>query len=362
MPETDIGSADSSNLTNAMTDFSVASQETDAATDTKETVWDNTKWSQYLGYYKEIPELGAAIDAKATWTVGKGFNADETTTMLLDTINGWGKDTFNTIIENMIRTYNIGGDAFCEIIRDEDDVLINLKPLDPGTVRIIVNKQGIIERYEQKTKAKGSTNKSFRPEEIFHLARNRVADEIHGVSIIERLENIILMRNEAMDDWKRVLHRNVDPMMIYHLDTDDDNKIAQFKAKVDAAKGKGENMYIPKDAVVPEQLSLAPNAALNPIAWISELNNYFFQATGVPQIIVGGTGGITEAAVKIAYLAFQQTIEEEQLFIEEEVLSQLDLEIELEFPATIENELISDKEKDGAENIDESEVTAGEGQ
>ena len=202
-------------------------------------------------------------------------------------------------------------------------------------------------RYEQVSKTKSKPVKKFQPEEIFHLARNRVADEIHGVSIIEKLENIILMRNEAMNDWKRVLHRNVDPMMIFHLDTDDQSKINSFKAKMDAARGKGENIYIPKDAVVPEQLSIAPNSSLNPLAWIESLNNYFFQAAGVPQIIVGGSQEFTEATAKIAYLAFEQTIEEEQLFVEEELGYQLGIDLNLEFPASLENELLSDKAKDG---------------
>ena len=154
------------------------------------------------------------------------------------------------------------------------------------------------------------------------------------------------MRNQAMDDWDRVLHRNIDPMIAYKLDTDDPTEIAAFKAKVDAAKGKGENMYIPKDTVEFEVISLAPNANLNPLPWIESLNNYFYQSAGVPQIVLGGTGAITEAAVKIAYLAFEQTIREAQLFLEEQILSQLNLVVEFEFPASLENELISDNNKD----------------
>jgi hypothetical protein len=83
---------------------------------------------------------------------------------------------------------------------------------------------------------------------------------------------------------------------------------------------------------------------------------------GVPKIIVGGSGEITEASAKISYLAFQQGVEEEQLFLEEQILSQLNLVIDLEFPASLENELLSDNKKDGAQNIDPSETTAGEGQ
>lgn len=358
MPETDIGEAVASG-TSGFKDFSVDTAMTDGPTDQPETTWMNENWPQYFGYYKDIPELAAVIDAKATWTVGKGFKADEQTTMLLDTIKGNGFDTFNTILENMDRTKEIGGDAYAEIIRDDEGNLINLKPLDPAVMKHVANQEGVIIRFEQISKTK-KPDKKFKPEEIFYLPRNRVADEIHGNTMTERLAKIILMRNEAMDDWKRVMHRNVDPMIAYKLDTDDKTKITEFKTKVDAAKGKGENMYIPQGSVEFEIISLAPNANLNPLSWIESLNNYFYQSAGVPQIVLGGTGAITERAVSIAYLAFQQTIEEEQLFIEEQVLSQLNLVIELEFPASLENDLLSDQKKDGPINVDESETTATE--
>ena len=349
MPETDIGSAVASDLTNAIKDFSVDSATTDAATGVGETRWDNTEFSKYLGYYKKIPELAAAIDAKATWTVGKGYTADAFVTMNLEQIRGFGKDTFNTILENMIRTYHIGGDAFAEIVTDEDGVIINLKPLDPSTITIVANSGGKIIRYEQNAKAKDKATHKFQPDEILHLARNRVADEIHGVSIIPVIEEIILMRNEAMTDWRRVLHRNVEPMLAFHLDTDDTSKISSFKAKTDAARGKGENMYIPKGTVEFEPVTIAPNATLNPLQWIENLNQYFFQATGVPDIIVGGSKQFTEASAKIAYLAFQQTIEEEQLFIEQQIEYQLGLGIELTFPADLTGEALSDKPREEAQ-------------
>jgi len=359
MTETNINQTIASE--DAHTDFSVASMSTDAAGEQKETTWINSKWGDYFGYYKTIPELKRAIDAKATWTIGKGINATVSTKLHLKTIRGWGRDTFDTILENAIRTYQIGGDFFAEIIRNKKKEFINLKPLDPATIKIVVNQKGFIIRYEQVSKTK-TPNKKIKIEEMFHLARNRVADEIHGQSLIEELEVIILMRNEAMGDYQRVLHRNIDPMMIFHLDTDDETKIANFKTKMDAARGKGENMYIPKDAVVPEQLSLAPNATLNPLPWIESLNKQFYEACGTPQIIVGGSGEFTEASAKIAYLAFQQTIEEEQLFIEEQVGIQLGITINLEFPASLENELLSDKAKDGATKIKPNETTAGSGQ
>jgi hypothetical protein len=363
MPQTDIGQTNTTSLKTAQPDWSVDAETLDGVQDQKETEYQIPDWSTKFGYYKNIPELQAAIDAKATWTVGKGIKAEAEELFIIKLITGNGTDTFNTILENMIRTYHIAGDAYAEIIKNKRDMVVNLKPLDPSTVKIVANKEGRVIRYEQTTKGgKKHATKKFQPEEIFHLSRNRVGDEIHGQSMIDAVESIIQMRNEAMADFKTVLHRNVAPVVIWHLDTDDTTKINAFKAKVEDSRKDVENIFIPKGAVVPEVMSVAPNATMNPLPWIENLNNYFFQATGVPDIILGGSKALTEASSKIAYLAFQQTIEEEQLYIEEQVLSQLNLLITLEFPASLENELLSDKAKDGPMNVQPNETTAGVGQ
>ena len=344
MPETDIGSADKSNLANVMVDYSVDAISTDAAGDQKEFTWQMTKWSQYLGYYKTIPELKSAIDTKANWTMGAGFEAEEVTKLLLGNIRGNGKDSFNTILKNMIRTKIIGGDSFAEIIKDENDVLVNLKPLDPSSIVIVQNSKGMVKRYEQVSKVMGTDNKKFKPEDIFHLSRERIADEIHGMSIIPAVEWIILARNEAMADWKKVLHRTVFPITVFKLDTDDPDKIAEFKKKQDAARAEGENMYIPMGAVEIDSAAAAtpPNSTMNPLQWIDRLNDYFYQAVNVPQIIMGNAKEFTDASGKIVYLSYEQSVKAEQLYEEEQILIQLNLEIKLTFPASLQTDAVSD--------------------
>src|SRR3990167_3104467 len=325
MPDVNIGASLASE--NQRKDYSVDAVNLENATDAKETTYQNTLWPQYLGYYKKITELKQAIDAKARWTVGKGFKADPITTLILDRITGWGKETFNTILENMIRVMIVGGDSFAEIVLDDNGFLLNLKPLDPGSIKIVADKSGRIIRYEQASKHKDRKPLMFQPEEILHFAKDRVADEIHGVSVIESCEPIILMRNEAMSDWKRVLHRNVEPIWIFHMDTDDDARIREYKRKMDAARGAGENIYVPKGVIVPELVSVAQQAVLNPQEWIASLNQNFYQAVGVPDIILGNSISLTEASSKVAYLAWEQTVEEDQLYIEEQILAQLNLVI-----------------------------------
>jgi hypothetical protein len=342
---TDVGSAQSGSQASVIQDYSVDSKTTDAAT-SNETRWTNTRANDYLGYYKIIPELKMAIDAKATWTIGKGFKSNPLTTIALSFIKGCGVDTFNTILENLVRMYHIYGDAFAEIIKD-DDRIINLKPLDPSTITIVADSRGMIKRYEQQVKGKGK--KVFNPEDILHLARNRIADEIHGTSIIESVEWIILARNEAMSDYKRLMHRNIYPVRVWQLDTDNENRISAFKAKVAQSKGEGEDIFIPKGSVEMELASLAENSNMNPMPWIDKLEQYFYRAVGVPQIIIGGSQELTQTAAQIAYLAFEQTVEEEQLYVEEQILRQLNLEIELTFPASLQNNMLSDEAKDGTQ-------------
>lgn len=345
MPDTNITNTEIGNKKNTITDYSVTPVSTDGAQDQKETTYINVNWTKQLGYYKKIPELKASVDALATWTIGKGFKSNEITEMALLGIKGFGKDTFNSILENLTRVAKIGGDSYAEIIRTPDGDLINLKPLSPENMRIVANRQGIILRYEQINKVKGTNPLKFQPENIFHLSRNRTADELHGESLIDAVEEIILMRNEAMADYKKLLHRNVFPVRIWHLDTDDPTQIAAFKVKADLASTQGENIFIPKGVVETEIAAVPSNSTMNPLPWIQQLTQYFFQATGVPQIIVGGSSEFTEASAKIAYLAFEQVIEEEQLYLEEQVLNQLNLEIDLEFPATLQNEMLSDNSK-----------------
>lgn len=346
MPETKIDSAEASDLTNAITDYSVDSQSTDAAGDQKEFTWQSTSWSQNLGYYKTIPELKVAIDTKATWIIGAGIEADEVTTLQLMTIKGNGKDTFSGILKNQIKVSMIDGDSYAEIIRDENDVIINLKPLAPDSIVSVQNEKGRFIRYEQVNKKKflwifKRKNIKFKPEEIFHLSRERIADEIHGISVIESVEWIIKARNEAMSDWQKVLHWNVYPRWQFELDTDDETEIAEFKAKQDAANAAGENMYIPKGAVVATQVVTVSSQALNPMVWIDRLNDYFYQAVNVPQIIIGNAKEFTDASGKIVYLSYEQSVKAGQLYVEEQVLAQLNLEIALTFPASLQNDAIS---------------------
>ena len=353
MADTDIDSAAYGDMSSNVSEFEVGALNTEGVSDSEETEYLNPYFTKWYGYFKTISELNAAIKARATWTVGKGYKSDDRTRIILDNITGRGVDTFDSILKNLIVVSSINGDAYAEIIRNPTTgTLINLKPLDPSSVTVVFNRKGIIKRYEQRSKTGTvETKRKFTTQEIFHLTKDNVADEIHGTSIIESVQWVIDAINETMRDQRVLMHRNVVPKIVWKLDTDSEAKIAKFKATAEKATANAEHLYIPMGATDFEVLSIPPNATLNPLPWIEYLNSQFWKAVRIPQIVVGGSQEFTEATAKIAYLAFQQDVEESQKDIEEQVWEQLALKIELDFPASLENELLSDEKKDKTSGV-----------
>lgn len=327
MPPTDIRSAQVGSST--IKDFSVNAVSLDSPSASNEIYWDSPYYKKWLGYYKKIPELKQAIDSLAMWVAGKGYKTDPSTKVILEHISGWGEDTIDSILKNMISTKKINGDAFAEIIK-ENGILINLKPLAPDNIRIVVGKNGIIKRYEQINK--DGNKKIFKPEEIFHISNCRTADEIHGVSVVESCEEVILMRNEAMTDWRKCLHRNIYPLKIVELDTDDPTKINAFITKWESSVKDRETIFIPKGSA---GVSIPQVSMQNPESWIRYLENFFYQAVGVPKVILGGSQEFTEASSKIGYLTFEQVYMSEQRELEQDIWNQLGLKIEFERPVSL---------------------------
>ena len=320
-------------------------------------------WAKWFGYYKNIPELQAAINKKAIWTLGRGYQADEKTEKTLDRIRGNGKDTFNDIMHNLVVQFHVCGDAFAEIVRNKRGDLTNIKPISPATMAIISNPRGMITGYEQTveyqpiTGQKKNATKKFETKEIFHLQWNRLGDEPHGRSDIEKLVDIIDARNEALKDIRIVFHRYVKPLIISSIDTDDATEISAFKTKLDKAVENMENLIVPKDTVSMERMSIPQYSTLDPLPYIKTLQEYFLLSEGIPEIILGLGRDTTEASAKIIYLAFQQNIEHCQRFIEDQMKKQLRLDVEFNFPENIGPELAMDIQKE--RNLDNMSETGG---
>lgn len=342
----DITSVSNTDMENGVENFTIPPRNPEGVSDLKETEYLNTKFTQYFAYYKEVPEYKSALDKFADWVVGKGWTCSSNKQKdILSLINGWGEDTLQSILWNLIVTKKIGGDAFAEIIRDpENGRLLNLKPLDPSVIRIVVNGKGRIERYEQI--AKNHTGKSgekikaiheFKPRDILHLCNGRVLDEIHGTSITESIEWVILSRNEAMRDKRKNLHRSL--VRIMEVDEDDDSRMNNLRTKWSNSVDKVEVMFVPKGTGSIQDLT---PPVTEHIQWIRYLEDFFYQALGVPKVILGGTSGQVEASSKMSYQAYEQVWMKEIEELKADLLSQLGIEIDFNKPASLIDNLQSE--------------------
>jgi hypothetical protein len=334
-----------------------SSYDWDNATSTTQTSYQNTNWNNQHGAYLAVSEFAGMIDRKAQYVVGKGYKIGKLLKgkqkKIIDGIKGNGLDTFNTLFYNAVRVYTLGGDFYAEIIRNKRGELKNLKPLNPGTVKVMANSRGIITHYLVYPQGNQPIAQPirFKQEEIFHLAYNRMADQIHGQGVTDKLAPIIKMRREAMNDIRVVFHRYVKPLWIFAVDTDDTSEITTFKNKIDSTIEKAENLVIPKGTVDKfTSLSIPQYSTLDPLPWLNLLQREFLKAEGMPQLIMGADNTSNESSSKILYLSWQQVVEFNQMFLSEQIKAQLGLNIKFEFPANISPELIKDEKKDSSLN------------
>ena len=322
MAQTDIAATTTTDLSGTVSDFSVNSRVPDGTGAISPTWWDYPKSSEYLGYYTCIPEIKSALKALSIYVCGQGWTADSRTQAILQNLTGWGEDSFQSICQNLIVQKKIFGDAFAEIIRNDSGSLINLKPLYPGDMRVNVNGQGIVTGYEQLTNVKGAKPKTFTPDKILHLVNDRIANEIHGISVIEALKFVIDAKNEALSDERKIRHREL-AMGILELDSDDPTEMAKATTKYQDAVNKGEVLVLPKGVA---EIKDAPNAPRDRIQWLQYLDNLFYQIVGVPKVIATSEG-YSEAAAKVGIFTFDPVYTSEQRELETDLWNQAAIKV-----------------------------------
>lgn len=326
-------------------------------------------FSQWHGIYRNIGEFRSTIDIWSRWIVGKKLKISDKDKQTIDRITGNGKDTFRQILLNQKRVSKFNGDSFAEIIRDKARRLINLKPLDPGTIRIVGNEKGIIIKYEQ-VRWKGRELKgkqqeilnSWNPDEIFHIPNDKIADEIHGIPEAEKLLRIIKIYNQGIDDYTTILHRYGKPTYFFEANTDDDTELASITNKINKSIKNFENVITPKGTLEDVQnIKTANFGTIDPIPWFKFLRSFYTESSNVPDLIRGKSEEVSLAAGKLNYLGFKERLIMEQIEFSEQIKNQLGLDIEFEEPADIDIEVAMNRDGSSGNpvNRDKEEVKQG---
>lgn len=361
MTTNDLRETTTTDLTAGVPDFSVAPQVLDGPSDSEETVWDNTEYAKYNGYFKSISQVRQPIRALNTWAFGKGWDADIKTTIILEGIIGRGNETFSAIMQNEGEVEDVNGDSYAEIIRGEDGALINLKPLSPSNVRVVHNKQGMITRYEMLNVEKGKEGRIKQPEQILHPTEGRVGDEVHGTSMIEAVQWIVDAKQQAKEDIKRITHWGT--VRIMYVDEDDPTRLKTLRDQYKDAIKNGEVLILPgkKPDVELENVPIPPTQAY--LEWVRYLDDELYREIGVPKVIATSEG-FTEAGGKVGFLTFEPMYTRKQAEMEALLWNQLAIKVKFKRPPSLQTNVQEDEEKNvsqqQASQPNDTDIGAGE--
>ena len=316
--------------TGTVSELDVSTEVVTTPTETTEdeNLYYNRNWPTYNGYYKNHNPVKEVVNKLGVWSVGRGITGEEET---LNKWTGWGKDSAEDIVNNLVRVRHINGDSYAEAVREKTILnlfgklkgkgkILNLKPLDPGKVIHVTDDKGILIRYEYIRKDK--INQKFDPKQILHLILNRDANEVHGTGDIQSITSYLDKIKQLDDDMSVLFHKFVVPTIMFKLNTDNTTKIAEYKTNMDKALNTAGNIYIPQKAVeheIVEAKERGQNATEWRKLWVDEV----VRSGGVPALIMAQEAGTSEASSKMVVFTWEQVIRNEQKYVETQFKNQL---------------------------------------
>jgi len=337
-------------FTNQGTEFEVDGWDVDGAQQTQKETFYIPEFTKWNGYYRSIPELRSVINKFGSWTFGRKINADAKNLKKLKMIKGVGRESPRSVLKNQWRVALICGDSFAHIVKDEQGRMTNLKPLNPGKIAIVANKEGILIGFEQDL---GSGNSMrYDIEEIYHLSYEREADEIHGIPFPEALEELIISRNEAIGDLRILYNRTVKPIIIYEVETDTTTKLNDLEKTINKAFKNSESVIIPKGVIGEIKRASSPifsTGEVNSLAYIKFLVRMFITSVGMPEVVMGWGEMTTEASAKVIITSYEQEIWDMKVYNEDAAEIQLNIKFKIESAPSIMDTLQKDNAKDGKE-------------
>lgn len=335
--------------------YSPDAKSTDGVSLTDENYYDNQNFSTYYGYYSSIALMKKAIDAFATWVLGKGYETDSRTQVTLNNIQGRGDEDFADIMWNMLVIKKVNGDSYAEVIRADDGRLINIKPLNPENIRVVYNKKGIIKHYEDRR-----TGNQFPTNKILHFCNDRLADELGGTSVVPAVKFAVEAKQEAMERYKRILYLST--VRILYIDENDKTRLSNAKESYKDGIEKGDIVIFPfsKQDGEFQDLTVPPVGAF--LEWMRYLDNEIFLDIGTPKVIMGSVDSIPESGGKISYLSYEQIYSRETRNLEADLWNQLGIKIKINPPASIAEGVTDEAAKNKAQTgFQPNDINAAKG-
>ena len=355
MAEYNLNNATTTDFTNKVPDFIVESKALDVANNNNEETYIYfDKATENFGYYLNHPQVSSPINSLATWSVGRGWETEDTTTKAeLDHVTGLGKDSFDTIIWNHEVVKLAVGDAFMEIVRSKmpfKNTILNLIPISPERVKVVVKGARII-RYEVWNGSKWVKKK---PNQIIHSHNKRIGDQVHGTSLIQANKKVIDALLEANDDERTIKHRDKALGVVYYQ-TNNEGKISYANTQIQNAVKNGEMVGLPEGTAKIEPYP--SRSSEDRQAWLQYLENLNYQTGGVPRAIAT-SDGTSEVGGKMGHVIFEPIYSKEQRDLEQDLWNQAGIRIKFNRPPSLGGMEIDESKNTGQIKIQPNDVEA----
>lgn len=142
--------------------------------------------------YKKVPIIAGAINKTVDVCVSSDFVIKSDNILIQKELNALMKKiNFDLLLRNIVKDMMIFGNAFVEITYDGFGGISELTILNPKSMYVKRNEEGVIEGFTQYMKGKVTDKQNFVPKEIAHFAYNIIGDCAYGYSIIAPLVQII---------------------------------------------------------------------------------------------------------------------------------------------------------------------------
>ncbi len=263
--------------------FIMEAKALDADNDTGETFtyFDNAVTD--MGYYENDPIVFSAANGLATWAFKQGWTAeDDNTTQEFKHVTGRGNDTFAQVMWNHEVIKLVVGDAFMEIVWEDDDnskALANLIPISPERV-CVVSESGRIKRYKVWD---GDTWVDKKTTHIYHTSNKRIGDQVHGTSQITAIRKTIDARQEAEADERVIKHRDK-AIGICKYKTNNQGKIDTANKAIKKGIDDGDMIGVPEDTVDFEAFPVKSSEDMQ--NWIQSRENHTYASLGIPRNMI----------------------------------------------------------------------------
>lgn len=206
----------------------------------------------YYGFYNKNPYVMSVVnrikqDVASQWVELRIWEDTTDFSPLEEMIKLWSKCTFQKFKERIMRDYEIAGNVYVYLVRNESDDVIGLQVLDPRYITPVTDESWVVLGYVQNL----AGIRAFTKDEVFHLKDDTdTEDETVGKSKLSSLWLDIMSDREASESNYSFFVNNQTPSSIVVLedtpqgaeqDTNALKKVKELFSSWNYAGGKNSN-------------------------------------------------------------------------------------------------------------------------